>query len=344
MDGIDAALIKTDGKKVFDIGPATTIPYTDSLKQLIRAALGRDTPSSVLIQTITDAHFEAVTVLLSENPGFKEKIKLIGMHGHTILHAPNTNTTLQVGDGKRLAKHIGINVVCDFRAADVANGGQGAPLTPLYHCALAQNLEKPIIIINIGGIANLTWIGRDENATPIAFDTGPGNCLLDDWVQDNTTELFDKNGVISAAGTPNDRLVKIMMEHPYFNSPPPKSLDRLDLKYKYISGLEPADGAATLVLYTCRTIMAGLQYLPEPPRRLLITGGGRLNPTIMHELSCLASMPVEPVEAVGWDGDMLEAQAFGFLAVRSIRGMHLSTPTTTGSRTPTSGGILHHAN
>ncbi|MEE2662397.1 MAG: anhydro-N-acetylmuramic acid kinase [Pseudomonadota bacterium] len=343
MDGIDAALIKTDGEKIFDVGPATTIRYTDGLKKLIRAALGRKKPSPILIQTITDAHFEAVTTLLSENPGFKEKIKLIGMHGHTILHAPNTNTTLQVGDGERLAKNIGVNVVCDFRSADVANGGQGAPLTPLYHSALAEGLEKPLIVVNIGGIANLTWIGRDNHSTPIAFDTGPGNCLLDDWVQGNTTEQFDKNGILSAAGIPNDRLVQIMMEDPYFNSPPPKSLDRLDLNYKCISGLEPADGAATLVLYTCKTIMAAIQYVPEPPKRLLVTGGGRLNSTIMHELSCLTSIPVEPVEAVGWDGDMLEAQAFGFLAVRSIRGLHLSTPTTTGIRGPISGGILYQA-
>ena len=146
---------------------ATTIPYADSLKQLIRAALGSRTPSSVLIQTITDAHFEAVKSLLSENPGFEEKIKLIGMHGHTILHAPNTNATLQVGDGERLAKNIGINVVCDFRSADVANGGQGAPLTPLYHTALARGLEKPLIVVNVGGIANQTWIGPDDNLSLI---------------------------------------------------------------------------------------------------------------------------------------------------------------------------------
>ena len=343
MDGIDAALIKTDGVKIFDIGPATTIPYADSLKQLIRAALGHRAPSSVLIQTITDAHFEAVKSLLSENPGFEEKIKLIGMHGHTVVHAPNDKTTLQVGDGERLAKHIGINVVCDFRSTDVANGGQGAPLAPLYHSALAQDLEKPVLIVNIGGIANVTWIGGDENLTPIAFDTGPGNCILDDWVQANTKERFDQGGEISAAGAPNNELVEKMMEHPYFNSPPPKSLDRLDLNYKCIFGLEPADGAATLVMYTCKTIMAALQYVPEPPKRLFITGGGRLNPTIMRELSSLASVPVEPVEAIGWDGDMLEAQAFGFLAVRSIRGMHLSTPTTTGISAPASGGILHKA-
>ncbi len=343
MDGIDAALIKTDGIEIFDIGPATTIPYTRGLKKLIRSALGRNTASPTLIHKITDAHSKAVTALLSENPEFKEKIKLIGMHGHTILHAPNTKFTLQVGDGKRLAKNIGINVVCDFRSVDIQNGGQGAPLAPLYHSALAKDLKKPLTIINIGGIANLTWIGRDDNLAPIAFDTGPGNCLLDDWVQTNTTERFDKGGAISGLGRPKHELVKVMMKHPYFNSPPPKSLDRLGFNYECISSLEPADGAATLVRYTCKTIMAALRHVPEPPKRLLITGGGRLNPTIMQGLSSLASIPVEPVEAVGWDGDMLEAQAFGFLAVRSIRGLHLSTPTTTGISTPKSGGILYQA-
>jgi anhydro-N-acetylmuramic acid kinase len=342
MDGIDAAIVETDGVRVTAFGPAATTPYPDSLRAAIRASLGRSDPDAALVRSLTDAHAGSISALLGQFPEFKERIRLVGLHGHTVLHAPRQRRTLQIGDGARLAAATGFDVVFDFRSADVAAGGEGAPLAPLYHRALCRDIEGPVAVLNIGGISNVTWIGGDDD-DPVAFDTGPGNALLDDWVAGTTGLDCDRDGQVSAAGRVDADVLAALLRNPYFAAPPPKSLDRLDFANDAVRGLSPGDGAATLARFTAEAIARGVAHLPSRPVRWLVTGGGRRNPTIMEGLREALGVPVDPVEAVGWDGDALEAQAFAFLAVRSVRGLPLSVPTTTGVPVPTTGGRLSRA-
>jgi anhydro-N-acetylmuramic acid kinase len=247
--------------------------------------------------------------------------------------------TRQIGYGALLADLLGIDVVNDFRSADLAAGGEGAPLVPLYHAALARGLEKPLAVVNLGGVANVTWIGTDGRL--IAFDTGPGNALLDDWCAEKTGAPFDEDGKLAEAGKTRPDVVLRMLENPYFDRAPPKSLDRLDFDLGEVSHLSAADGAATLTEFTAKCVARGAALFPAPARRFLATGGGRHNRSLMGALRRALAAQVEPVESVGWDGDALEAQAFGFLAVRSLRGLPLSVPETTGCAAPTRGGTLH---
>ncbi len=340
MDGIDAAIIETDGKKIISFGPSATTPYPQELRDDIAAALGLSEPSPELIERLTDAHAEAVMALMSAHKEYKERISIIGLHGHTVLHAPEDRRTLQIGDGNRLARKTRCDVVYDFRTADVAAGGQGAPLAPLYHRALAGDLEKPLAVVNIGGISNITWIGDTPEDDPIAFDTGPGNALLDDWVSGQRDLTYDRDGAVSSAGSVDAEVLDNLLENTFFRRKPPKSLDRLDFDLALLQGLTSEDGAATLVAFTCRAIASQIGLLPSAPARLLITGGGRHNPSIMTTLQNIVGARVDPVEAVGWDGDAMEAQAFAFLAVRSLRGLPLSMPSTTGVPKPMTGGRL----
>ena len=342
MDGIDAAIVETDGVRITAFGPAATTPYPEALRAAIRASLGRPDPDPALVRGLTDAHADAISALLTQFPEFKPRIRLVGLHGHTVLHAPREGRTLQIGDGARLAAATGFDVVFDFRSADVAAGGEGAPLAPLYHRALCHDIEGPVAVLNIGGISNVTWIGGPDD-DPVAFDTGPGNALLDDWVASTTGLDCDRDGSVSAKGLANEAILAALLGHPYFAAPPPKSLDRLDFTNDAVRGLSPEDGAATLVRFTADSIAANVSHLPSPPARWLVTGGGRRNPTIMQGLRDALGVPVDAVEAVGWDGDALEAQAFAFLAVRSLRGLPLSVPTTTGVPVPTTGGRLSRA-
>ena len=342
MDGIDAALIETDGERVTAFGPATTTPYDADVRDAIRAALGRPDPDPAVARALTDAHAACIEAILSQHPEYKEKLSIVGLHGHTVLHAPADGLTLQIGDGSHLASVIGVDVVSDFRSADVAAGGQGAPFAPLYHRALCGDTDGPVVVLNIGGISNVTWIASPE-ADPVAFDTGPGNALMDDWVGSTTDLPYDLDGKVSASGHVNSTTLSRLLDNPYFDAPPPKSLDRLDFSIEAVGHLSPEDGAATLARFTCETIVSNLRHLPGAPARILVTGGGRRNPTLMSGLAELTGVSVDPVEAVGWDGDAIEAQAFGFLAVRSLRGLPLSVPSTTGVPVPTTGGQLHHA-
>jgi anhydro-N-acetylmuramic acid kinase len=219
----------------------------------------------------------------------------------------------------------------------VAAGGQGAPLAPVYHQALAAPLEKPIAILNLGGVGNVTWIGEGE---PIAFDTGPGNGLIDDWVHARTGRSYDEGGRIAAAGRIDETRLAGMLAHPYLDQPPPKSLDRMDFTLAAVEGLGLEDGAATLAGFTVRAVARACEHLPARPKRWLITGGGRHNATLMRMLAHALAVPVEPIEAIGADGDALEAQAFAFLAVRTLRGLPISFPATTGAPRPLCGGRL----
>jgi anhydro-N-acetylmuramic acid kinase len=340
LDGVDAAWLDTDGRTVTAFGPTLTVPYDDVLRRDLRTildlapALAPEDPRLVsATERLTGYHIQAVEAL-------GRPADLIGFHGQTILHQPHRRRTWQIGDAAALARRLGVPVAHDFRSADVAAGGQGAPFVPVYHAALAADLPKPLAILNIGGVANVTWIGGD--GALLAFDTGPGNGLLDDWVFRHTGQAFDRDGALAHSGQVDMNVLARLVAHSYFGLPGPKSLDRLDfakaLADSGLSGLTAADGAATLTRFTVAAIAAA--KFPEPPTHWLVCGGGRLNPLLMDGLRQSLASPVEPVEAVGWNGDALEAQCFGFLAARVVSGLPLSYPSTTGVPAPTPGGRI----
>ena len=342
LDGVDAAWLDTDGVAVAAFGPALTLPYDETLRRDLRAildaapALPADDPGLArVVGRLTDYHVRAAEALGCP-------ADLAGFHGQTILHRPDRRRTWQIGDAAGLARRLGMSVVHDFRSADVAAGGQGAPLVPVFHAALAAGLAKPLAVLNIGGVANVTWIGRD--GALLAFDTGPGNGPLDDWVFRHTGHAFDRDGILARSGRVDPDVLARLTGHGYFRLMGPKSLDRLDfgkaLGVSGLSGLSAADGAATLAAFTVWSIAAAA--FPEPPMRWLVCGGGRLNPVLMDGLRQSLTVPVEPVEAVGWNGDALEAQCFGFLAARVVAGLPISYPGTTGVSEPMRGGRISH--
>ena len=342
LDGVDAALVRTDGEAVHETGPALTVGYDEGLRGRLREVLGTDEPQSAiaeLAREITLVHAESIKCLLEDNNITPCNISIIGFHGHTILHRPGEGRTRQIGDGGLLAELSGIDVVDDFRSADVAAGGEGAPLAALYHAALSRGLERPLAVLNIGGVANVTWIGAGDDL--LAFDTGPGNALLNDWILEHTGRPYDRDGKLARQGRVDDRILAELLAHPFFAREPPKSLDRNEFDVSLLSGMSPADGAATLTAFTAHAVGRAAARFPAPGRRWLVAGGGRRNPALMALLKRVLGFSVEPVEAAGWDGDALEAQAFGFLAVRALRGLPLSLPETTGAGRPVSGGTLH---
>jgi anhydro-N-acetylmuramic acid kinase len=339
LDGIDVAIITTDGRQQAEPGPALTVPYAPALRERLRAVLGGTGPVAEVERALTEAHAEAVARFAGEH-GVSAAV--IGFHGHTILHRPAERRTWQIGDGALLARLTGIDVVCDFRSADVAAGGEGAPLVPLYHAALAAGLDKPLAILNVGGVANVTWLGAEEGAI-LAFDTGPGNAPIDDWALRHLGRPVDLDGALARAGRVDTARLAAFLANPFFDRSPPKSLDRDDFVAFDDGGLGAADGAATLTAMTAAGIARAADHFPAPVRRWLVTGGGRHNPALMGELARRLAVPVAPVEAAGWDGDALEAQAFAYLAVRSLEGLPLSLPSTTGVARPMTGGRLFRA-
>ncbi|MDE2228948.1 MAG: anhydro-N-acetylmuramic acid kinase [Alphaproteobacteria bacterium] len=340
IDGIDVAAIETDGLRAVAPRGALTIPYAPVLRERIRSVLGGNGQLEATEAELTEAHAKAVGTLIRACE--LRDVSLIGFHGHTVLHRPWERRTWQIGDGALLARLTGFDVVNDFRSADVASGGQGAPFVPLYHQALAAGLERPRAVINIGGVANVTWLGPNEEEI-LAFDTGPGNALLDDWALIHTGQPVDEGGALAGTGTADESHVVRFLAHPFFAVPPPKSLDRDDFARFMPAGASPADGATTLAAMTVAGIAAARQHFPAPAKHWLVTGGGRRNPVLMAMLKARLDAPVEPVEKIGWDGDALEAQAFAYLAVRSVKGLPLSLPQTTGVAAPMSGGRLHRA-
>jgi anhydro-N-acetylmuramic acid kinase len=339
LDGIDVAMIETDGRDRVNPGPALTLPYPPEFRERLRSVLGGEGPVAAIEEESTRLHAEAVDHFLCENP--RTEVDLVGFHGHTILHHPAERRTWQIGDGALLAGRLGLDVVGDFRSADVAAGGEGAPLAPLYHAALAAALPKPIAVLNIGGVANVTWIGGPEEI--LSFDTGPGNALIDDWVRRYTGAAADLDGALARAGAASAAHVESFLASPYFDRLPPKSLDRDDFREALPTGLSLEDGAATLTEMTAVAVAAATRHFPAPVAQWLVTGGGRHNPALMEALSRRLDVPVGAVEAVGWHGDALEAQAFAYLAVRSVLGLPLSLPSTTGVSHPTCGGRMFKA-
>ena len=342
MDGIDAALIETDGRRHVRPLAAATVPYDRAFRARLRSVLGERGPVAEVERELTDRHAEAIRRLLADAGVAAAEVAVAGFHGHTILHDPAHRRTRQIGDGARLAAAIGIDVVADFRSADVAAGGQGAPLAPGYHAALAAGLERPLAVLNLGGVGNVTWIGAHDDDL-LAFDTGPGNALIDDWVAAHADMAFDAGGALAARGHVRKEALVRLLDNPYFARRPPKSLDRDEFGAAPCNGLSAADGAATLAAFTVAAVAAGVAHLPAPPRRWLVTGGGRHNETLLAGLAHALGVPVAPVEAVGWDGDALEAQAFAWLAVRALDGQPLSWPGTTGVPVPRTGGRFFRA-
>ncbi|MEW6255584.1 MAG: anhydro-N-acetylmuramic acid kinase [Pseudomonadota bacterium] len=352
MDGIDAALIDTDGERVQWLGPSLTLPYDASERRLLERAMeearglnAREGRPGVLAQAermITDRHEDAVRLLLDFQRLAPSDLDVIGFHGQTVFHAPRSGLTVQLGLGADLARRLRARVVADFRAADVAAGGEGAPLVPVFHAALADRLDlpRPLAVLNVGGVANVTVIGA---GAPLACDTGPGNALLDDFVKLRAGLVCDFDGRLAAAGRADVAAVKDVLAHPFFRAPPPKSLDRNAFKSHVAEnmGLERAsaeDGAATLTLLTAASVAAIVPLLPQPPEGWIVAGGGARNPTLLRLLAGCLGKPVWTADAVGWSGDALEAHAFGFLAARSVRGLALTFPTTTGVPCPMTGG------
>jgi len=346
MDGIDAALIRTDGQTIQEFGPSLSLTYDEEFRDRLRSVLRCDASDPRLINIeldLTDMHARVVERLIMENGIATENIDLIGFHGQTLDHRPADGVTLQIGDGARLASETGIPVVNDFRSNDVARGGEGAPFASLYHQALAHELDKPTVILNLGGVANVTWVGGGIGAGEdiLAFDTGPASALIDDWVAQKLGQSMDVDGKLAASGTVDHAVLSKMLDQSYFAKKPPKSLDRGDFNLDRVRPLNAADGAATLTAFTAKSVAAARAHFPQPAKQWVVTGGGRKNPTMMKLIADEVGVSVEPVEQVGWDGDNLEAQAFAFLGVRSVAGLPLSVPTTTGVARPATGGRLH---
>jgi len=349
LDGVDAALIRTDGEHILEFGAHITVPYSESEKENLREAVHGRGDILLVERHLTLRHAEVVKELLNEAKLTKDDIGVIGFHGQTVSHRPEDRVTRQIGDGALLAEKTRIDVVCDFRRRDMAAGGEGAPLVPLYHAALARHMELPIAVLNIGGIANVTWIGRSETAAHelmaldiMAFDTGLGNVLLNEWALKHTGHDCDIDGALALAGTADLGVVEKMLKDKFFAKHPPKSLDRNEFNFAALAHLSPENGAATLTEFTAAAVDLGAKFFPKPAQQWFVAGGGRLNPAIMGALRQRFEH-VYPVESLGWKGDALEAQAFAFLAVRSLQKLPLSLPTTTGAIRAVTGGALYRA-
>jgi len=351
MDGIDAALIKTDGKTIDCFGPTCSTTYSAKERALLMQAINiakdiknREDRSGVLGEAeefITQAHGQIVIDLM-QREGLKSKdVDIIGFHGQTVFHKPEDGLTVQIGDGAQLAKLTGIDVVSDFRAQDMKAGGQGAPLAPVFHRALQQysNAREITVCVNIGGISNITWISNDNEM--LAFDTGPGNVLLDAWCQRHLNQPYDLDGVLASSGKVSETVLATLLADPYYRRSPPKSLEKTYFDLNALATLSVEEGAATLAAFTAQTIAMSLTHMPQPPAKWIICGGGRLNAAIMKELRLRLNAPVISAEEAGFSGDDIEAQAFGYLAVRTLRGLPLTFPGTTGVASPVSGGVVH---
>lgn len=340
LDGIDAALLRTDGYSFIENIGFEMLPYATDLRNRLRGLLGvrdkNDPRARPVEEDMTLAHAAVVQKLLA-NTGYKpEQVDLIGFHGQTLFHDPTNRFTWQIGDGKLLARATGIDVVNDFRSNDVKAGGQGAPFLPLYHQALMDHLPKPVAILNIGGVSNITYLGAHNEV--IAFDTGPGNALINDWVKRYAGLEFDDDGKIARSGTVNKMVLQKFLSHSYFIQKPPKSLDRDAWQLRVMDGMSLEDGAATLTVFTVKSVAKSLGHLPQPPQTWYVTGGGRHNSALMNGLRQELQVPVENIDILGWNGDGIEAEGFAWLAVRSLLKLPLSLPTTTGVPEPLTGG------
>ncbi|WP_088183213.1 anhydro-N-acetylmuramic acid kinase [Sphingobium sp. Z007] len=346
-DGIDAALIETDGEGQARAVEFHAMAYDDGfrvrLAEACLRAMAMEAPGfEPLIASVeaelTERHVQAVADLLGRSGHIAQDVAAIGFHGHTVAHRPDRGWTWQIGDGAGLAGAFGIAVVADLRQADVAAGGQGAPLMPVYHRALAAGLQKPAAVLNLGGVANITFIG--SNGRLIAFDTGMASGLIDNWMQTHGDAAYDAGGACAARGQVDAARLAAMMADPWFDAPPPKSIDREQFSIDAVRGLSLEDGAATLTAFTTAAVARAVDHLPERPVAIHVAGGGRHNATLMAMLAERTGVAVLSVDGLGWDGDALEAQGFAYMAVRCLKGLPISFPGTTGAPEPMTGGVL----
>ncbi|WP_422120067.1 anhydro-N-acetylmuramic acid kinase [Hyphomonas johnsonii] len=353
LDATDAALILTDGERVLEFGPAVERKYAPSERQVLQDATDAarawnwegpapETAFEAARKVVTQTHAEAWHMLRDE--GGKGMIAaLAGVHGQTVLHRrpqpSRPGATLQLIDAGALQARLGIRLAYDFRSADVGAGGQGAPLAPAYHKALLERAGTGTsAVLNMGGVANIT--ARMSDGSLIAFDTGPANGPIDEWIASHGRGTHDVGGALAAAGRANDGRLAELLDHAWFSERPPKSLDRYDFNAGMARGLSVEDGAATLTAFSARAVAAGVAQLPETPQRIIVCGGGRHNPTLMAALQDALPCEVLSAEAAGWRGDSIEAEAFAFLAARTARGLPISWPGTTGAPRPMTGGKL----
>ena len=340
IDAVDAALIKTDGKNVIERLDFVSVPYNDEDKKAIKSCLGLREDKNGLVkkaeEIIHKRHIEAINKLNASS------VDIIGFHGHTITHAPEEKFTWQIGDAQKLAKEIGIEVIKDLRINDIKSGGQGAPLLPIYHYALlkSKNIPLPVAILNLGGVANYTYISEDEEL--LAFDTGPANALIDDFINIRIGKPYDSEGKLAASGEYNLDLVKKWLEHDFFKRPPPKSLDRdawdiLD----DVKSMSDKDGAANLTAFTVLATVIGTVFFEKDPYQIFVTGGGRHNLTIMEGLTESLDIKIRNIDEIGCNGDAIEAEGFAYLAVRFLKDLPITFPTTTGVSSPISGGCSY---
>jgi len=342
LDGVDAAMLLTDGEAIFEFGETAYRAYSRAERAGIAAAFGKwpeDAGVGAAAELVETAHAEVLS-------GFDDA-ELIGFHGQTLAHDPAGRRTHQAGNGQVLAEVLERPVVWDFRSADVEMGGQGAPLAPFFHFACAKwiGADAPLVFLNLGGVGNVTWVdpaksAPEDDGALLAFDTGPANAPINDLLAARLGLDCDRDGELAANGEVDEALVEAFLQRGYFHRIPPKSLDRNDFEdiLELVSGLSDADAAATLTAIAAACVAKGMEHCPSPPARVLVCGGGRRNPVMMAMLEVLLDCPVQPVEDVGLDGDMLEAQAFAYLAVRVLRGMPTSAPMTTGVGAAVGGG------
>ena len=343
LDGINAAIIKTDGVDVFEFGQTFDIPYDDSLREALRHIQRHFTEMSEeekqrIEKSFTDFHIAAAREIIIENPS----VSLVGFGGHVVCHKPLEHILYQLGLLQNMADELNIKVVGKFRHADILAGGQGAPLAPVYHAALAQKIEKPLAFVDIGGLSALTFIG--ENGELIAFDTGPGNAALNDWVNKHGGMEMDYNGKLGITGHIHDDVLSSMMKHKFLSLLPPKAADNqtFNNKLEHLEGLNLEDGAATVTAYIAESITKAVRdFLPLCPTKIIVCGGGTKNPTLMRFLrQRLNDTEVVVADEYGFDAVNLEAQAFGFLAVRRLNHMPTSYPSTTGAVQEVIGGEI----
>ena len=353
LDAVDMAVLDTDGEAITAFGPAGERKLSDATRDLVLAATeaakawprGAPEPASFApaASAVADEHFAAAEGFLAREGLSWRDIELIGFHGQTVLHErpvyERLGRTVQLGDGGRLARLAGVPVAYDFRSADVAAGGEGAPLAPIYHLARAQasGLQPPAAILNVGGVANITLFRPGED--PLAFDTGPGNGMIDLLVQARGLGRFDVDGRLARAGRVATGVLAAYLAHPYFQAPAPKSLDRYDFSLGPLDELSAEDACATLVAFTAEAIVQGLN-IGGAPDVLVVSGGGRSNPVLMEAIASRVACRVVAAEAIGWRGDALEAEAFAYLAVRTFRRLPISFPATTGAPRPMTGGRI----
>lgn len=350
FDGVDVALVETDGERVEALGASGYRPYAPDERAVLGQALAdaaamtdraaRPGAVSEAEAIVTRAHAAAVEAFAAKNAIDLSGVDVVGFHGQTVLHRPDARLTVQIGDGAALARRLNRPVVYDFRAADVAAGGQGAPLAPTIHPVLVRDLglPRPLAVLNLGGVGNVTFIGEDGEL--IAFDTGPANALMDDRISRETGRPFDEDGAIAASGEVDEPLVERLMDHPYFAQRPPKSLDRNGFDASSTEALPLAGALATLAAFTAQSVARGAEHLPRRPALWVVAGGGARNPTLLGMLRRRLQAEVTTADAVGLSADALEAQAFAVLAVRSLRGLPLTYPGTTGAPRPMTGGVL----